>query len=148
MGERAHQLNAGPTALGPLEPIEPEPRQIEREIEALRAQLDALVEELDRRRHEAFDLRRQLRRHPGALAAGAAVLLGGLVLAARSRRPPPLAERIGTVLRGVYALGEDPERLERAAPGMPALAAQLARTAALAGATVLVRRLTLRALGG
>lgn len=71
---------------------DPSPRaQVRRasgEVEALRGELVTLVDELDRRRRELFDLRLQARRHPVvvAVAAGAAALLvGGLV--ARALRP-------------------------------------------------------------
>jgi hypothetical protein len=125
-----------------------EPRRIEREIDALRTELDGLVDELDRRRHDALDWRLQLRKHRGAVALGAGALLAITALAVRrARRPVSLAEHAATFLRGIYAVGEDPDRLERADPGYPALAGQLARTAALAGASVLARRLTRRALG-
>ena len=60
------------------------------EIETLRAELGGLVDELDRRRHEAFDLGLQVRRHPVAVAlvaTAAALVVGGLlVVAARERR--------------------------------------------------------------
>ena len=144
MGQGAHDLNgAEPSTL------EPEPRKIEREIDALRAQLDELVDELDRRRHDTFDWRRQLRRHPVSLVVGAGVLAAGLTLAVRRRRQPALSQQLATLVRGIYAVGEHPDRLEPASAGVGAsgLAMQLARTAALAGASVLVRRITRQALG-
>lgn len=135
----------GATAVEPTE----EPRRIEREIEDLRAQLDELVDELDRRRHDAFDWRVQLRKHPRAAALAAGVLLGAVALAIRrSRRSPTLGEHAARFLRGIYAVGEDPQRLERAGdPNGRSLTTELAKTAALAGASVLVRRYTRRALG-
>jgi hypothetical protein len=144
MGQGAHELNG--VERGSLET---EPRRIEREIDALRAQLDELVDELDRRRHGTFDWKRQLRRHPLPLVIGAGALAAGLALAARRRRPQPLSGHLATLVRGLYAVGEHPERLEPASagPGLSSLATQLARTAALAGASVLVRRFARRALG-
>jgi hypothetical protein len=130
--------------------VEPtaEPRRIEREIEDLRAQLDELVDELDRRRHDAFDWRVQLRKHPRAAALGAGVLLAAVALAVRrSRRSVSFGEHAARFLRGVYAVGQEPERLERVDQGGRSLTAELAKTAALAGASVLVRRYTRRALG-
>jgi hypothetical protein len=60
------------------------------EIDALRGDIGNLVAELDRRRHELFDLRLQAKRHPllvVAVTAGAALVLGGLVaLSVRTRR--------------------------------------------------------------
>jgi hypothetical protein len=55
---------------------------------------------------------------------------------------------VATFARGIYAIGEDPRRLERPPESFPALATQLARTAALAGASALVRRFARRTLGG
>lgn len=49
-------------------------RDVERQIEHLRARLDRSLAELDRRRHELTDLRLQVRRHPAMMAAGAGVL--------------------------------------------------------------------------
>src|SRR3954466_4954625 len=51
--------------------------QKEAEIERSRARLDGLVTEMDRRRHELGDVRLQLRKHKGLVAA----VGGGLVLA-------------------------------------------------------------------
>ena len=63
------------------------PETMAREIESLRADLDDVVAELDRRRHELTDWRLQLRRHRGKLlvvAAGvAAAVAGCIVLAVR-----------------------------------------------------------------
>jgi len=57
------------------------PPQLEREIESLREEMTAIVEEIDRRREELFDWRLQLRRHgvgPAAAAAGVVVGVGVL----------------------------------------------------------------------
>lgn len=65
-------------------------RRVSGEIDALRDDLGNLVAELDRRRHEMFDLGLQARRHPLAIAVAAtavALAAGGLLaLAIRSRR--------------------------------------------------------------
>ena len=65
-------------------------RTIEREIDALRDQLDGIVGELDRRRHEAFDVRLQLRRHRTAVATvgvvAAALVVSGFVAWRNARR--------------------------------------------------------------
>jgi hypothetical protein len=64
--------------------------RVEGEIDSLRGELGGLVAELDRRRHEAFDVRLQLQRHPvaAAIAAAAAALVvgGALAVAVRARR--------------------------------------------------------------
>ena len=65
---------------GSLEQSE-SPPQLEREIENLREEMTAIVEEIDRRREELFDWRLQLRRHgvgPAAAAAGVVVAVGVL----------------------------------------------------------------------
>ena len=48
-------------------PPERPPREIEIEIEHLRARLDRSLAELDRRRHELTDIRLQVRKHPVVL---------------------------------------------------------------------------------
>lgn len=137
--------SSGPTPTGP---DSEEPRRLEREIEALRSQLDELVDELGRRRQDALDWRYQLRRHPVALALGVGAVGAALAFAARRRnRPVSIGEQLATFARGIYAIGEDPRRVERATEPSPALVTQLAKTAALAGASVLVRRITRNALG-
>jgi len=73
MGEGANRL----TALLPVtdrerEAPEERAREIVGEIADIRNQLDRTLAELDRRRHEATDLRLQIRRHP-AVAAGVAL---------------------------------------------------------------------------
>ena len=62
-----------------------EPMEIEREIEAIRGDLDGLVAELDRRRHEALDWRLQARRHQRQLWIAAGVV-GVTVIAFTVRR--------------------------------------------------------------
>jgi hypothetical protein len=64
-------------------------RAIEQEIEGLRGRLDGVVGELDRRRHEALDVRLQVRRHSTAVATVgvvAAVLVVGSFVAWRNAR--------------------------------------------------------------
>jgi len=106
-------------------------RELGRESEATRQELDELVMELDRRRHQTFNWRLQVRRHARAmvlLGAGVVVLVGIGVAAstARKRRRQTLAARVtelaqwGDRLR--LALGrivEDPDRLARKEPARP-----------------------------
>ncbi len=86
------------------------------EIETLRQELGGLVGELDRRRHEAFDLRLQARRHPvvvAALAASAALVVGGIIAVAvgarRHRRRPTVRAR--ETRRALARLLDHPERV-------------------------------------
>jgi len=65
-------------------------RAIEGEIDRLRDQLDGMVGELDRRRHEVFDVRLQLRRHGTAVATigvvATVLVVGGFVAWRNARR--------------------------------------------------------------
>lgn len=94
------------------------PRQIENRIDGLRRELGDIVSELDRRRHEAFDLRLQAKRHPMALGiAGvtvAAAIGVGLALAVRRRRARqrPL-ERARRARLAFERLMDDPEHMAR-----------------------------------
>ncbi|WP_242341274.1 MULTISPECIES: hypothetical protein [Anaeromyxobacter] len=86
------------------------------EIEALRNDLGALIGELDRRRHELFDLRLQAKRHPVAvIGAGvvAALVVGGLVaFAVRSRREAQRpSRRARETARALSRLMEHPDRV-------------------------------------
>jgi hypothetical protein len=117
--------------------------EIEREIDSLRGELDGLVDELDRRRHAAFDWQERLGRHarPIAIGAGALVAALALFLIVRARRrPPSLGDRLATFARGIYEVGRDPTRLDRVDGRWPAMAKQLAKSAALAVATGAVQQ--------
>ena len=65
-------------------------RAIEHDIDRLRDRLDGMVGELDRRRHEALDVRLQLRRHGTAVATVGVVatvlVIGGFVAWRNARR--------------------------------------------------------------
>jgi len=98
-------------------PRDEDPRDIEQEIVSLRDDVGRLVGELDRRRHEAFDLRLQLRRHARliALLGGAVVLLaGGLRLRTvlRRRRELPL-DRARQLAHALALIGQRPDALVR-----------------------------------
>jgi hypothetical protein len=73
-------------------------RALGEEIEEVRARLDVLADELDRRRHAAFDWRRQLRRHAKGIALAmlglAALTAAGMVVRAKvSARTRPRRSR-------------------------------------------------------
>jgi hypothetical protein len=92
------------------------PREIEREIESIREDLDGLVGELDRRRHEALDWRLQARRHRRQLwiaagVVGVAVL--GLALL-RSRRQQSRLASGRELLHALHVVATNPEGLTRA----------------------------------
>jgi hypothetical protein len=74
------------------------PEELERDVEDIRDNMTGLVTELDRRRHEVLDWRKQLRRNARPLAIatlGLVVLLGGMAglsVWRRRRRNRPLAK--------------------------------------------------------
>lgn len=121
--------------------------QVESEIETLRSDLGLLVSELDRRRHEAFDLQLQARRHPVALivaASAAALVLGGLValaLRARRRRHDPVV-RARQVRRAVARLVDHPDRVA----AETTLTDKILGAAGVVAAGAIARRLVDRAM--
>jgi hypothetical protein len=129
-------------------------RELDQETGAVRRQLDDLLSELDRRRHEALDWRLQVRRHGRALAfaAGGIAAAATLVVAlyrARARRQATLAARLSDLTdrgdrlrRALARIIEDPDRLApeepRTGSSGPALDAPTIASLALAAARVLL----------
>ena len=116
--------------------------RVEGEIDALRGDLTGLVAELDRRRHEAFDVRLQLRRHPVAAAvavAAAALVVGGalavLLRTRRERRRPSVRAR--ETRRALARLLDHPDRVA----AEPSLGARIATATLGIAASTLVKRL-------
>jgi hypothetical protein len=72
------------------------------EIDATRDQLGTYISELDRRRHEALDLKLQVKRHPGlVIGAGVAIIgavAGAVVMVIRARRPDTLGRKVRRAL--------------------------------------------------
>jgi len=99
-------------------------RSLERQIDTLRGELADLVEELDRRRREALDVRLQLRRHAPQLIVFAAVtlLLGGtgwtIAAYARRQRRRPLV-RAQNIARALALIAREPDKLVRAIERRP-----------------------------
>jgi hypothetical protein len=117
------------------------------EIESLRGELGGLVAELDRRRHEAFDLGLQARRHPvlaAAVAAVAALAVGGLLaLAVRTRREHRRpAVRARETRRALSRLLEHPDRVA----AEPSIGNKVATAVATLVATTVARRVLDRKL--
>lgn len=117
-------------------------RRVSGEIDGLRGELGALVAELDRRRHELFDLGLQVRRHPVAVAvaaATAALVLGGavamLVRGRRERRRP--AVRAREARRALARLLEHPDRVATE----PGVIQKIAAAAGVAAGTALAKGL-------
>jgi len=104
-------------------------RELGDEITEVRRRLDALVMELDRRRHNVTDWRRHLRRH------GRTIALGALVVAVAVTAPLALAKvraRGSLVARGV-ALTRNARRLGQAFERIADDPDRLAPTTAAAG---------------
>ncbi|BDG04705.1 hypothetical protein [Anaeromyxobacter oryzae] len=122
-------------------------RRVSGEIESIRGELGALVAELDRRRHEAFDLGLQARRHPvvvAVAASAAALVLGGLIaLAVRSRRERRRpSTRIRETRRALARLVEHPDRVA-AEPSIPN---KIVTAVAVAAGTAFAKRMIDRAV--
>jgi hypothetical protein len=120
-------------------------RRVSSEIEGLRGELGSLVAELDRRRHEAFDLGLQARRHPVAVivaASAVALVVGGLIAAAvRSRRQHRRpAVRARETRRALARLLEHPQRVAADQSVLQKVVGAVAATAGTAIAKRLVDR--------
>jgi hypothetical protein len=94
--------------------------ELEREVAGLRSRLGALIGELGQRRHDAFDVRLQVRRHPVSTILGTALVLGvvGLGVAAlvnHRRRARSVRARVVNLRR---AIGRLSEPIGRSAPGV------------------------------
>ncbi len=117
------------------------------EITTLRDELGGLVAELDRRRHEALDLRLQVSRHPvlvGTVATVAAVLVGGAIALAvrnarRRRRPAVRAREARAALARLF---EHPRRVA----AEPSIGNKIATAVGVAIATTLAKRLIERSV--
>ena len=99
-------------------------RQLGDEITDVRRRLDALVMELDRRRHNVTDWKRHVRRHGSSIAIGAlvvavAVVAPFLVSKVRLRRRPStlavrgaeLTDKARRLGRAFERIAHDPDRL-------------------------------------
>ncbi len=118
--------------------------RVEGEVDTLRNELGGLVAELDRRWHEAVDVRLQVRRHPvlvATVATVAALLVGGAIALAvrrgRERRRPTVRAR-----RALSRLLEHPDRVARE----PSFPNKVAAAVGVALATALAKRLVERSI--
>lgn len=75
------------------------------EICATRDQLGTYIAELDRRRHEALDLKHQLKKHPGLVIGTAVAIIGAVagavVMVNRARRHGTLGRKVQRKLTGI-----------------------------------------------
>jgi len=121
--------------------VDQDPRQLETEIAGLRDELGTLVAELDRRRHEALDVRLQLRRHAWAVAAagtGFAATVASLIwlISRRAQRRNRLTAKASRFREGIARIIERPER----GATQPTMVGQLFMAAATATAAMATRK--------
>ena len=128
-------------------PREADVGRVAGEIDVLRTELGGLVAELDRRRHEAFDLRLQASKHPVLVAAVAtvtALVVGGvlalLVRDARQRRRP--VARAREVRDALSRLVAHP----REVASQPSISNKIVTAIGVAVATTLVKRMVSRSV--
>lgn len=103
-------------------------RTLSQEIARMRIRLTAVLTELDRRRHNAIDVKHLAREHAGAVAAGALVLAAIVatpVLKVRRRRQRRWAHQGVTLIdrprrlgRALGRVAHDPDRLAAQPPRM------------------------------
>jgi hypothetical protein len=117
------------------------------EIAVVRDDLDGLVAELDRRRHDALDVRRQLGRHAFGVALTMLALLttatGTVALSIRrQRRRARLPAQAGRLRHAIARMTEHPERVAAEAT----LTGKIVAAAASAAVATLVKKLLERAV--
>ena len=129
---------------------QPAPTGLELNVELVRQRLDATIRELDRRRHDAFDVRRQLRRRAlpviGGMVALAATVAALTVWAVRRRiarhRLRPKLQRLR------YAVGRMIAKPDRVAREHPNVVRKIAAAAGTTAASMLAKKLMKRAGAG
>ncbi len=131
MGEGSDRVNGSGTSVS----------DASREADHLRGDIGRLVDELDRRRHEAFDLSLQLRRHPvaaAAVVAGVAFLVGGAiaVLVRRRQRRDDVRVKARNVRRALGRMAARPDEFART----PDVLEKIAVAAGTAAASMLVKK--------
>jgi hypothetical protein len=112
-------MGEGTTDMNELE----SPRELEREVEHIRNDMTDVVRELDRRRHDLFDWRLQLRENALALGVGVisvVCVMGGIIALtawrARRRRRPLV--RLRMYQEALGRMVAHPERVARPQPGV------------------------------
>jgi hypothetical protein len=122
--------------------------ELVRQISTVRTDLAESIGELNRRRHEFFDVRRQLRQNPIRLLAIAAALLGvavgGISLeVARRRRRDRLGPRLSRLDQALRRMVAHPNRVATDA----GVGRKIMGAAGAAAASVVARKLAQRLVG-
>src|SRR5262249_43807642 len=139
MGEGTVGLSASSNG-GPETSARTAARRLDDEIGMLRAELTTLVSELDRRRHEALDVRLQIKRRAPSLAIAAvalAVAAPGFVWwrARQARQMAPLGARANALRHRLSRMTHPPSP-----PREPNAVGRILTTAATAAAATAMRR--------
>jgi hypothetical protein len=130
-------------------PPEKKAEQLEEDIEQIRDTLGDLVGELDHRRHRAFNVGLQIRRHAWTLAIGAGVIVaaavGGVMLKRlRQRRRATVSNRLRRLAERMSPKARRKEKEKEAAMASlknAPIPRQVLAAAATAVASVLARRI-------
>jgi len=98
-----------------------EVERLEHDVDEIRGHIGSLVRELDSRRHAAFNLKLQLRRHTGRVllvgVALCAIVAGGVAyVAARLRRRRSIGMRVRRLRDALHRMGAHPERVAERTP--------------------------------
>jgi hypothetical protein len=122
-------------------------KALQEDIEQIRENLGGMVSELDHRRHDLFDVRKQLSRHAIPLAVTGLALLGmavgGVALAVHRRRQrETFGARLVRLRQAVARMIDKPERVARA----PSPERKIATATAAAVVSEVVKRLAQRAV--
>jgi hypothetical protein len=111
------------------------------EIATVREELDGLLSELDRRRHDLLDVRLQLRRHAVGAALTTLALVGTAAGAVwlslwRQRRQRSPSARAGRLREAVARMSEHPDRVA----AQPTVAGRILTAAASAAVASVVKK--------
>jgi len=124
--------------------------RLRHEVDGLRGNIGALVRELNQRRHDALDLKLQLRRHPSRLViAGVTVIAlvaGGIAyIVARLRRRRSIKARVLRLREALRRISAHPERV---AERTPTVSRKVLAAGGTAVATAIGKRFAKRFVSG
>jgi hypothetical protein len=124
-------------------------KRLEQDIQEIRGKLGGMVGELDHRRHDLFDVKKQLGRHAVPLTLAGVALLGlaagGVALTVRRHRQrEALSARLVRFRRALARMIDKPERVANA----PSAQWKMATAVAAAIVSVVAKRWVESALAG